>query len=410
MQLKTIDEIRAASLSEAIEYKSNVLTQENLVFNTTEIGMILSDLRSDAAEIPASSFVVDYFIAFAREYYDEIMWSIKKSSEALLFSDENLLILVWTVNDSVTHSLILDSLQAERIELALTAIEAGIVVDDIANLTLSYLEADTERFEPHHGLLEGIALCPTTSGEIVPELSQTLSIDDSTARFSSAIWFEEIQKKVIILAGVGGIGSYVAFLLSRMHPRSLFIYDDDKVELVNMAGQLYSLQDVGRYKVDVMAQTARDYSTYNNVYAIRERFTANTVPADIMICGFDSMASRSLFFNKWVEHVATRSEEEKAHCLFIDGRLAAEEFQVLCIRGDDEYNRVRYSREFLFSDAEAEEALCSYKQTSYMANMIGSIIVNLFTNFVANELVGGLRDLPFFTSYSADSMMFKTEQ
>ena len=45
-----------------------------------------------------------------------------------------------------------------------------------------------------------------------------------------------------------------------------------------------------------------------------------------------------------------------------------------------------------------------------MANIIGGLIVNLFTNFVANEVVEGLRDLPFFTSYDGGSMMFKTEQ
>lgn len=44
-----------------------------------------------------------------------------------------------------------------------------------------------------------------------------------------------------------------------------------------------------------------------------------------------------------------------------------------------------------------------------MANMIGSIMVNLFVNFVANEVAENLRDLPFFTSYVGDSMMFKTE-
>ena len=83
--------------------------------------------------------------------------------------------------------------------------------------------------------------------------------------------------------------------------------------------------------------------------------------------------------------------------------------QVFCIQGDDSYNIGNYSENFLFSDEEADATICSYKQTTFMANMIGSIIVNLFTNFVANEIVEGLRDLPFMTSYEAESMMFKTE-
>ena len=63
----------------------------------------------------------------------------------------------------------------------------------------------------------------------------------------------------------------------------------------------------------------------------------------------------------------------------------------------------------MFSDAQADATVCSYKQTTYMANMIGSIIVNLFTNFVANEIVPLIRELPFLTSYEADTMHFKTE-
>ena len=32
--------------------------------------------------------------------------------------------------------------------------------------------------------------------------------DESSSRFSSAIWYEKIQEKTIILAGIGGIGRF----------------------------------------------------------------------------------------------------------------------------------------------------------------------------------------------------------
>ena len=89
-------------------------------------------------------------------------------------------------------------------------------------------------------------------------------------------------------------------------------------------------------------------------------------------------------------------------------RLAAEEFQIFCIRGDDEYNINRYSSKFLFSDSEADETICSYKQTSFCANMVASYMANLFVNFCANE-VGAYRELPFFTTYNAETMYLKTE-
>lgn len=220
----------------------------------------------------------------------------------------------------------------------------------------------------------------------IPTNSATLLVDEATSRFSSAIWYENIQKKTVILAGVGGIGSYVGFLLARMKPASMFIYDNDIVEAVNMSGQLYGQSDLGRAKVSALAEMIRNYAGYSSVFAINERFTIESEASDIMICGFDNMAARRLFFNKWVNHVQSKPEEERKNCLFIDGRLAAEEFQVLCIKGDDEYNINRYSNEYLFSDAEADETICSYKQTTFCANMIASYMVNLFVNFCANQL------------------------
>ena len=64
----------------------------------------------------------------------------------------------------------------------------------------------------------------------IPANSATLLVDEATSRFSSAIWYENIQKKTVILAGIGGIGSYVGFLLARMKPASMFIYDNSYVK------------------------------------------------------------------------------------------------------------------------------------------------------------------------------------
>ena len=244
----------------------------------------------------------------------------------------------------------------------------------------------------------------------IPVNSPTLLVDDTTSRFSSAIWYEKVQEKTIILAGCGGIGSFVGFLLARMKPASLFIYDNDIVEEANMSGQLYGQNDIGVAKVTALANMIRNYANYGSVFAIAERFTSECEPTDIMICGFDNMEARRVFFTKWIEHVHSKPEEERANCLFIDGRLAAEEFQVLCIKGDDEYSISRYNNEFLFSDAEADETICSYKQTTFCANMIASYMVNLFVNFCANQCNPIIdRDLPFLTTYNAETMYLKTE-
>ena len=244
----------------------------------------------------------------------------------------------------------------------------------------------------------------------IPLNSPTLLVDESTSRFSGAEWFNAIRNTKVIIAGLGGIGSNVAFQIARMIPLNLTLYDADEVELANMAGQLYSLADVGKNKVDAIADMIRLYTSINTVNAIPRNFTARTEPGDIMICGFDNMRARYVFFTSWKNHIENKSMKERAKCLYLDGRLSMDCLQVLCIKGDDEYNIDRYSREFLFSDIEADATVCSMKQTTYLACMIGSIMTNLFTNFVAGTLNPVIPyDLPFFTEYEAQSMIFKTE-
>ena len=231
-------------------------------------------------------------------------------------------------------------------------------------------------------------------------------INQETSRFSGAVWYDEIQRRDVTLAGLGGIGSYVAFLLSRLDIQNIYLFDPDTVEVGNLSGQLYADESIGVNKAQATGNLLRKFSHYYRMNCFPESYNSNFT-TDIMICGFDNMAARRQFYNAWKQRALSAFDPRK--CLFIDGRLAAENFQVLCIKGDDLYRMERYENEFLFSDEEAEETICSYKQTTFMANMIGSVIVNLFVNFVANEYCEELikRDLPFYTEYSASSMYFK---
>ena len=244
----------------------------------------------------------------------------------------------------------------------------------------------------------------------IPLNSPTLLIDESTSRFSGTEWYNEIQKARIIVAGCGGIGSNLCFQLARMIPANLTIYDDDNVEMVNMAGQLFSYKDIGKSKVDAITDMIMSYTSMRQINAIKDMFTNTTEAGDIMMCGFDNMRARKIFFESWYNHISKKPIEERAKCLLLDGRLSIDTLQIFCIKGDDAYNINKYQSEFLFSDYQADETVCSMKQTTYLACMIGSLMVNLFTNFVAGQLNPVIPyDLPFFTEYDAQNMIFKTE-
>ena len=231
---------------------------------------------------------------------------------------------------------------------------------------------------------------------------------DETARFSGAEWFNKIQEKVIIVGGAGGISSNTIFQLARVHPKSLYIFDDDTVEEVNLAGQMFNNDSVSKKKVDAIANIVKDFCRYESVFAMPEKYTEDSFTADIMICGFDNMKARKVFFNNWCKHV--NEQKDKSKCLFIDARLSFDTLQVFTITGDDEFNKTRYEKEFLFSDEEADETICSLKQTTFMACMIASFIVNNVVNFCTNELTPMIKQLPFFIEYDSNLMYLKESE
>lgn len=232
---------------------------------------------------------------------------------------------------------------------------------------------------------------------------------EATSRFSGAMWYDKIATEQVTIVGQGGIGSWTSLLISRLGVRSLLLYDDDIVELGNLSGQFYSTEDVDKFKVDAVANAITKYSYYHNTTVINAKFDTGSLHSDIVIACLDSMEARRTVFYTWLTTVRELPQERRKECLFIDGRLAAETLQVFAVSGDCESDWKRYENT-LFKDYEADSEICSYKQTSFMANMIASVITNVFVNFVASGLDGGAaREIPFKTEYLGEMMWLKTD-
>lgn len=303
--------------------------------------------------------------------------------------------------------------EVPTVEAAENPYGGDLLPEDIASVldeVLAELD-DADTIQPVEDITtESPVSEPVTTIPINPN---TLLVDESTSRFSSAEWYDKVREQKIVLAGLGGIGSYVAFLLSRLKPNTIYMYDPDIVETVNMSGQLYSNANIGSFKTNAIYNMMQSYSGFYNGVARARKYESTSIKENIMICGFDNMEARKVFYESWLSRVREYDQRDldASHLLFIDGRLAAEEFQVFAITGDNKEAMKKYEEEWLFADEEAEETLCSYKQTTFMANMIGSVMVNIFVNHVANQCDPIFpRDVPFMTSYDASTMYFKVEK
>lgn len=214
-------------------------------------------------------------------------------------------------------------------------------------------------------------------------------INPYKSRFHDAIWFDRLSKEFVSVLGCGGIGSFVIFGLSRIGC-PMVIYDMDMIETHNLGGQLFGTVDIGAYKTAAIADQCLKLSGHSQIYTFGE-FTERDGCTDVMIAAFDNMKARKLAFKKWKQHVEDK-KSRKEFCIFIDGRLMAEDYQVYAVTYDrcDEYEKT------LFDDSEIEELPCTLKSTTHCSMGIASDIISVLTNFMTNLSLGeNIREVPF---------------
>lgn len=216
------------------------------------------------------------------------------------------------------------------------------------------------------------------------------------SRFSDATWFDWLQHRDVLIIGAGGIGSWTAMCLTRIGC-NVTVMDHDLIEIHNLGGQMYKTTDINRTKVDALETTCRELAGSScYFYADNEEYAENSYTNPIVIMAVDNMKTRKLAFEKWYN--TYHSDISALDCLFIDGRLLAEDYQVYAATLDqaDAY------RGTLFLDLEVPTELCTLKATTHCSLGIASDIVSILTNFAANRVtmedpeVGvETRDVPF---------------
>lgn len=73
---------------------------------------------------------------------------------------------------------------------------------------------------------------------------------------------KKIRKAKVAVAGLGGLGSHIAFALARMGVGHLHLIDFDKVELTNLNRQQYFLDQIGMYKTEALKQNLLKINPY----------------------------------------------------------------------------------------------------------------------------------------------------
>lgn len=228
-----------------------------------------------------------------------------------------------------------------------------------------------------------------------------------TTRFSGLKWAQTVQEYPVTLIGLGGIGSFVNFFLSRIRPAYVYLYDDDIYELANVSGQLVANDIIGETKVVGAQKIAQRLSNYSEYMLCKGLFIKGAILTPITITGLDNMEARKQAYYTWEERYGNNPK-----AIFIDGRLNVENFQIFALRGGsaNSADREDYKENHLFGENEAIGAVCSMKQTSHIASMIGSYITNIYTNFLNNLNTEGFpMYVPYYVEYNANMFNFEVK-
>lgn len=201
MELRSISFLRSSNTTqEALDSYINELV-ENYGWAEADIRKVIEDFRALRS---TDDFIFLALKAFIVESYNEMAYDIVPPDRKFV-SEEIYRVFKWTFQ-SQTHTLIMSNDRIEDLRVLFLLLDSGEFNPDLSQITPMSVLREDSRWERYVQDLARLGL--TGSEPIIPAPSDTLEIDESTARFSSAIWFKAIQEKTILLAGVGGIGRF----------------------------------------------------------------------------------------------------------------------------------------------------------------------------------------------------------
>ena len=100
---------------------------------------------------------------------------------------------------------------------------------------------------------------------------------------------KEAQEKFINatvgIAGLGGLGSNIAFFLARLGIGKLVLADFDKVDVTNLNRQQYRVADLGRYKAEALKEQLLGVNPYCEYETHSIKLTEKNIPEIFSECG-----------------------------------------------------------------------------------------------------------------------------
>ncbi|WP_371805148.1 ThiF family adenylyltransferase [Candidatus Lokiarchaeum ossiferum] len=130
-------------------------------------------------------------------------------------------------------------------------------------------------------------------------------------QFGYDISWESLRQKSVTIAGVGGLGIISSEMLARCGIGTIYIFDYDIVEAVNLNRVGFMEADIGVPKVKVVEQRLIEINPDVNIIAVHgdimmwgidDQFDEAVSKSDLVLMGLDNYPARSFCNQKCINH------------------------------------------------------------------------------------------------------------
>lgn len=177
----------------------------------------------------------------------------------------------------------------------------------------------------------------------------------------------------ITVVGAGAVGSFTVLSLAKMGFGNITVYDNDTVDIENMNCQFYRFEDIGKPKVEALADLVKNF-TGVEINTVNELAPPTLRPAGILVAAVDNMATRSSLWE-------TNSNNGRLQA-FIDPRMAVEEIAIRTVVPLT--TRAQQYPASLYSDDDAVKERCTAKATMYTSLLISGLVCNTVKRVLCN--------------------------
>ncbi len=213
----------------------------------------------------------------------------------------------------------------------------------------------------------------------------------NTARHINVFDPAKIEGKSICVIGAGATGSRIAYELIKLGIPQFDVWDFDTIESHNVGNQLFNIEDIGKYKADVIA----DLGAKNGCKVIPhiKAITADDNPYNIVFMCADDMSIRQEITKKWLRTATTK--------ILIETRMSFNEVRVYAL------TKMAHIKPWLevssYSNEQSEESVCGSKSSVGATASIASMyaiwqLINIVNNKqIYNEIIASMDPMDFLT-------------